>query len=57
MADSYVTVPETDRERIDMLRADGYRVVRVAVGHFGDVDGLVLVKRFIDSQSVASQFG
>lgn len=45
MPDSYVIVPETDRERIDMLRADGYRVVRVAVGHFEGADGLVLVKR------------
>lgn len=48
MQDSYVTVPETDRERIDMLRANGYRVVRVVVGHFDGIDGLVLVKRFID---------
>lgn len=45
MADHYVTVPETDRERIDMLRSLGYRIVRVAKNHFGDVDGYVLVKR------------
>ena len=45
MADSCVIVPETDRERIDMLRSAGYRVVRVAVGHFDGIDGLVLVKR------------
>ncbi len=45
MAEFYLTVPETDRERIDMLRANGYRIVRVAKNHFDGVDGFVMVKR------------
>ncbi len=44
-SDEYVIVCEWDRTRIETLRSLGYCVVKVAPNHFGDSDGLVLVRR------------